>query len=198
MYLRFQRGRAHKDSSGVQLSAKNVLVLVTTYGQSAADSRSPEAQTVGSGEAFVYTTGRVIHGRWNRPAIDKPTSVVDDAGRPVFFSPGQTWIELPRAGGVTTVRWEPPWAEQPAETRPQILVCDISMPDEDGYAVLQRLRVWEASQELPPLPAIALTAHGRAEDRLQALRAGFQMHLVKPVEPLELALTIASLLDRRL
>lgn len=104
LYLRFQRGRAHRDSSGVQLSAKNVLVLVTTYGQSAADSRSPEAQTVGSGEAFVYTTGRVIHGRWNRPAIDKPTSVVDDAGRPVFFSPGQTWIELPRAGGVTTVR----------------------------------------------------------------------------------------------
>ncbi|MFN7927378.1 MAG: PAS domain-containing protein [Blastocatellia bacterium] len=99
------------------------------------------------------------------------------------------------ASGAAAMQW---LTEQPAEARPQILVCDISMPDEDGYAVLQRLRVWEASQELPPLPAIALTAHGRAEDRLQALRAGFQMHLVKPVEPLELALTIASLLDRRL
>jgi CheY-like chemotaxis protein len=46
------------------------------------------------------------------------------------------------------------------------------------------------------IPAIALTAHARAEDRLRALRAGFQMHVAKPVEPTELAVVILSLIKR--
>jgi CheY-like chemotaxis protein len=47
-----------------------------------------------------------------------------------------------------------------------------------------------------PIPAIALTASGRSEDRLRALREGFQMYVAKPVEPAELAITIASLTNR--
>jgi PAS domain S-box-containing protein len=66
-----------------------------------------------------------------------------------------------------------------------VLVCDIAMPEEDGYAVLRNVRT------LPPekggdIPAIALSAHGRAEYRVRALEAGFQTYAVKPVKPDEL------------
>ncbi|MEZ5180809.1 MAG: DUF3048 domain-containing protein [Acidimicrobiales bacterium] len=103
VWVRSQRGRFHVDQGGQAITAKNVVVLVTEYGRSAADTRSPEAQTVGSGELFAYVNGRVIHGRWDRPDVAKPATLVDDAGQPVLLSPGQTWVELPRSGGVTTV-----------------------------------------------------------------------------------------------
>ncbi|HEX2576946.1 MAG TPA: DUF3048 domain-containing protein [Aquihabitans sp.] len=101
LYVRDQNGRPHTDADGTRLAAQNVVVLVTPYGQSPADLRSPEALTVGSGEAFVFTGGAMVHGRWDRPADDRPASLVDDAGAPILLHPGQTWIELPRAGGVT-------------------------------------------------------------------------------------------------
>ena len=103
-YLRSQRGRAHNDAEGDRLTAKNVVVLVTAYGQSGADARSPEAITTGTGEAFVYTQGRVIHGRWGRLVPEAPASLFDSTGAPILLTPGRTWVELPRAGGVTTIR----------------------------------------------------------------------------------------------
>jgi CheY-like chemotaxis protein len=61
------------------------------------------------------------------------------------------------------------------------------MPGEDGYTVLKNVRALEAVQSLADqIPAVALTAYGRSEDRLRTLRAGFQMHVAKPVEPTEL------------
>lgn len=77
-------------------------------------------------------------------------------------------------------------------TRPQVLVSDIGMPGEDGYALIRRVRA------LPPeqggdTPAIALTAYARAEDRMKAVMAGFQQHVVKPVEPAEL-ITLVGIL----
>jgi len=103
LYKRSQRGRPHLDADGTQLAAQNVVVLITPYGQSPADLRSPEALTVGSGEAFVYTNGRVIHGRWDRPAEDRPATLTADDGKPILLTPGQSWVELPKAGGATTV-----------------------------------------------------------------------------------------------
>jgi CheY-like chemotaxis protein len=81
------------------------------------------------------------------------------------------------------------------ERRPDALVSDVSMPETDGYALIGRVR------ELPAdkggrIPAVALTAYGRAVDRIRALSAGFHMHLPKPVEPAELATVIASLTGR--
>jgi hypothetical protein len=102
-YLRTQRGQPHRDSDGTQLSAQNVVVLVTEYGQSAADSRSPEALTVGSGEMFAFTNGTVVYGRWDRPDVNAPATLRDQDGQPVLLTPGQTWIELPRAGGTTAL-----------------------------------------------------------------------------------------------
>ena len=87
----------------------------------------------------------------------------------------------------------------PGGRRPDVLVLDIAMPDEDGYTALKKVRAMEAEQGAAAdrIPAIALTAYGRSEDRLRALQAGFQMHVAKPVEPTELAIVIASLATRR-
>ncbi|HYG08492.1 MAG TPA: hypothetical protein VD835_00830, partial [Pyrinomonadaceae bacterium] len=68
-------------------------------------------------------------------------------------------------------------------------------PGEDGYTLIRKVR------NLPPerggrIPAAALTAYARAEDRMRALRAGFQLHVPKPVEPAELAAVVASLAGR--
>ncbi|OYD97839.1 hybrid sensor histidine kinase/response regulator [Nostoc sp. 'Peltigera membranacea cyanobiont' 210A] len=76
-----------------------------------------------------------------------------------------------------------------------VLVSDIGMPNEDGYSLIRKLRQLEA-QRGGRMPAVALTAYARSDDRKQALLAGFQMHLPKPVEAAELATVIASLTGR--
>jgi CheY-like chemotaxis protein len=80
--------------------------------------------------------------------------------------------------------------------RPDVLVCDLGMPEEDGYSLIRQLRVLEESQD-SVLPAIALTAYARSEDRTRAIRCGFQNHLAKPVEPAELLAVVSSLAGRR-
>jgi signal transduction histidine kinase/ActR/RegA family two-component response regulator len=77
--------------------------------------------------------------------------------------------------------------------RPQVLVADIGMPGEDGYALLARVRALPAALG-GATPAIALTGYTREQDRARALRAGFQMHLSKPMMPAELAVAVATLL----
>jgi CheY-like chemotaxis protein len=72
-----------------------------------------------------------------------------------------------------------------------VLVADIGMPGEDGYALLQRVRALPAERG-GATPAIALTAYASPQDRLDALRTGFQMHVPKPVTPAELAIAVAS------
>jgi CheY-like chemotaxis protein len=92
-------------------------------------------------------------------------------------------------------------SDPPGGVRPDTLIIDIEMPEEDGYAVLQQVRELEAEQRVPQLeqiPAIALTAFGRSEDRLRALAAGFRMHVAKPVEPLELAIVVSNVIGARL
>jgi CheY-like chemotaxis protein len=81
------------------------------------------------------------------------------------------------------------------EFHPDVLVADIGMPEEDGYSLLARIRSLPA--ELGgDKPALALTAYAREQDRLAALRAGFQRHLTKPFEPEELAEALAELTGR--
>jgi PAS domain S-box-containing protein len=75
-----------------------------------------------------------------------------------------------------------------------ILVSDIGMPDYDGYKFIQHIRR-DQPKPLRNIPAIALTAYARADDRQRALLAGYQMHLAKPIEPRELIAGIASLLN---
>jgi PAS domain S-box-containing protein len=76
--------------------------------------------------------------------------------------------------------------------RPDILVSDIGMPDGDGYSLIRRVRLLEGDGGAK-VPAVALTAFARAEDRGEALGSGFQAHLPKPIEPGELTAVIAQL-----
>ncbi len=77
---------------------------------------------------------------------------------------------------------------------PDVLVCDIGMPGEDGYTLIRRIRALPGA--VGRLPALALTAYARPEDRAKALLAGFQVHVAKPVEPAELIAMVASLAKR--
>jgi PAS domain S-box-containing protein len=81
--------------------------------------------------------------------------------------------------------------------RPDVLVCDIGMPGEDGYTFIRRLRSIEETQG-SALPAVALSAYARSDDRTKAIRSGFQNHLAKPVESAELLAVINSLANRKL
>jgi signal transduction histidine kinase/CheY-like chemotaxis protein len=77
--------------------------------------------------------------------------------------------------------------------RPDVLVSDIGMPGRDGYELIREVRAL-SSEHGGDIPAIALTGYARSEDRLKALRSGFQKHVTKPVEPENLAATIAGLI----
>jgi len=75
--------------------------------------------------------------------------------------------------------------------RVDVLLADVAMPGEDGYSLVRKLRA--TSSGAATIPAAALTAHAREEDRQVALRAGFQMHLAKPIDARSLVAAIAAL-----
>jgi PAS domain S-box-containing protein len=76
-----------------------------------------------------------------------------------------------------------------------VLISDIGMPGGDGYELIRRLRA-HVDERVNRIRAVALTAYARTEDRMQALRAGFQMHVPKPVDEAELTTVIAALIGR--
>ncbi len=78
---------------------------------------------------------------------------------------------------------------------PDVLVTDIGMPGEDGYALIRKIRA-RAPEQGGRVPAAALTAYARVDDRMRTLSAGFQLHVPKPVEPAELATVVATLAGR--
>jgi PAS domain S-box-containing protein len=81
------------------------------------------------------------------------------------------------------------------QLKPDLLVSDIAMPGEDGYSLIRKVRALNAEQG-GQIPAVALTAYARAEDRTRAIAAGFQLHIAKPVNPEELAAVVANLAGR--
>ncbi|MBC1242097.1 histidine kinase [Nostoc linckia z18] len=80
------------------------------------------------------------------------------------------------------------------QLQPDILICDIAMPNEDGYTLIRKIRTLQPDI-YGKLPAIALTAYGDREYRNTALEAGFQMHVSKPVDPSELVAIVANLVN---
>jgi len=100
-WAREQNGRSHVDGAGVQVAPTNVIVQFTPYGRSAADENSPEAIVSGSGEAWIFTNGNVVRGTWTRKGDAAVTSYTDERGNAISVTPGNTWVELPRAGGAS-------------------------------------------------------------------------------------------------
>jgi len=79
------------------------------------------------------------------------------------------------------------------DLHPDVLICDLAMPEMDGYEVLENVRRREP--ELGQLPVIAFTAAARDEDRTATRLAGFQAHLAKPIEPENLVRTVLDVLS---
>jgi len=79
--------------------------------------------------------------------------------------------------------------------RPDVVVTDIAMPSIDGYEMLRRIRSSD-DKAVSHVPAIALTAHARSEDRAKASASGFQLHIAKPIDPSELIAAVAALVRR--
>jgi signal transduction histidine kinase/ActR/RegA family two-component response regulator len=94
----------------------------------------------------------------------------------------EVFVASSAAGGVEAVR----------QHGPHVIVADIGMPGEDGYAFMERVRGLPGDRG-GATPALALTAFAGGTDRLKALQAGYQMHVAKPVDPTELAVMVASL-----
>lgn len=130
--------------------------------------------------------------KWARPAAslqDVSVLVVDDEAD----TREAMAIGLGRHGArVATASSASEALDALARERPQVLVADIGMAGEDGYALLQKVRALPAERG-GATPAIALTGYATQQDRVDALRAGFQMHVSKPVTPAALAAAVASL-----
>jgi len=81
--------------------------------------------------------------------------------------------------------------------KPDLLVSDIGMPNEDGYSLIEKLRK-SKSKQAREIPAIALTAYATNDDRERALAAGFQLHVAKPVDPEMLVRSVATTVGRKI
>ncbi len=99
LYERMQEGKVHKDAgTDSVITTDNVVVLVMDYTKSQV---LPNAQSVGTGEAFVFTGGNYIHGTWTREDRLVPFRLSDDSGASIKLTPGRTFIELPRIDSTT-------------------------------------------------------------------------------------------------
>lgn len=94
-FLRSQDDKPHVDVDDVRINAANVVVLYVQYSKS---GYSPVAKTIGSGEAWVFTAGKLFQGTWERDDAGKPFTLKDTAGNEIKLTPGNTWVQLPRIG----------------------------------------------------------------------------------------------------
>jgi PAS domain S-box-containing protein len=201
-------GRTTRQHGGLGLGLAIVRHLVELHGGTVRAESPGEGQgaifTVLLPVAPVYQTASVVErvhpaARDTLPLYDCPDSLEGMIVLAVDDEPDTREllkVGLGQCGAVVTVVGSAAEAlEAIAAHVPDLLISDIGMPGEDGYELIRRVR------QLPPenggkLPAIALTAYARVEDRMQALRAGYQMHVPKPVELAELAAVAASLVKR--
>lgn len=102
-YARTQDGKPHVDRESGPIAATNVVVLTVDYQPSPADGHSPEAQTIGSGEVTVYTGGKAVTGTWTRADRTAVFTLTADDGSPIRLTPGNTWVELARAGSSSPI-----------------------------------------------------------------------------------------------
>ncbi|HEX5215528.1 MAG TPA: PAS domain S-box protein [Vicinamibacterales bacterium] len=105
-------------------------------------------------------------------------------------------VVLETAGAeVSTFRSSVAALDHLVDEKPDVLVVDIGMPEMDGFELITRIRT-SPNPVLRDVPAAALTAFARSEDRTRALRSGFELHLAKPVDPAELVASVATLARR--
>jgi hypothetical protein len=106
-FVRTEDGTLHVDAAGRRVAPVNVIFQHVRYRDTGLVDTSgaavPEAELLGEGEAWVLTGGRMIRGKWSKPAPEVPTSYTDAAGTPVRLTPGTTWVELVPVGNATVL-----------------------------------------------------------------------------------------------
>lgn len=103
-YVRTSAGEPHLDAlTGAPFTTENVVVMEVEYRPSPADARSPEAQTIGTGNVLVFTGGRLIRGTWSRADRLSPIELADADANPLLLTPGRTVVELARTGDLVPV-----------------------------------------------------------------------------------------------
>ena len=95
--------KPHLAEGDVPIRPVNVVVLEVRYRPSEADPNSPEAQTVGTGKALVFSGGRLVVGTWSRASVADPWTLTDNTGQAILLTPGRTWVELARASRLAIV-----------------------------------------------------------------------------------------------
>jgi len=113
--------------------------------------------------------------------VDDESDTVDTIAAVLSESGAEVRTALSAEGALATL----------AAWRPNVIISDIGMPVADGYALIRAVRAL-GPESGGRIPAIALTAYARVEDRMKVLAAGFQMHVPKPIEPAELVAVVAS------
>jgi CheY-like chemotaxis protein/two-component sensor histidine kinase len=184
---------------GLGLGLSIVKHLVELHGGSV----HAENATDGVGSTFVVWLPVSFDGAENRGQKSSSTSSeeMNFAGVRVLFVDDDRDTQMVVARIFKECKAEAQTVSSAAEVlqrmsavRPHLLISDIGMPGMDGYQLIREVR---QNAEYKGVPAIALTAYARAEDRSRALAAGYDEYLTKPVNPRELLTAVASLLDRR-
>jgi signal transduction histidine kinase len=200
--FRQQDPASTRTHGGLGLGLSIVRHLVELHGGTV------EAQSEGANRGATFTVRIPVSpvtaaeddcGVERQPALDQPGSLT---GIDVLVvendADARSLIATVLEGGGATVRAVESAADalaQIAERRPDVLLSDIAMPGQDGYGLIRQIRQSE-SPTAPPLPAAALTAYASIGDRAQALHAGFQTHLSKPIEPARLTAMVSALAGR--
>jgi PAS domain S-box-containing protein len=171
------------------------------------------AESAGSGRGATFTVTlpvSVVSARANETELSKAANPALSLGDTLMFTELKVMIVddeaeardllsailTQRGAEVRTYASAAEALEAVKDWRPSVIVSDIGMPGEDGYGFIRKLRML-GPERGGNVPAVALTAYARSEDRMRVLAAGFQMHVPKPVEAIELIMVIASLADRR-
>ncbi|HEV7501873.1 MAG TPA: response regulator, partial [Vicinamibacteria bacterium] len=152
---------------------------VAAVAEAVAEERNPNVERPLGLEGAASLEGvRILVVDDQRDARDLLTAVLERCGAAVTSASSAR-------GGLDSLQADPP----------DVLIADIEMPEESGYDLLRKVRALPADRG-GRTPAVALTAYATAHDRVQALRAGFQTHVTKPVQPAELAEVVASLVQK--
>ena len=193
-------GSTTRVHSGLGLGLSIVKNLVEAHGGTVA----AESQGEGRGATFVVRLPMATHGdrrgshgagdsRFLLPSLEGVSVLIvddDEQSREVVAAhlQGSRAVVLTAASAADAF-------ELLQRQHVDVLLADIGMPEEDGYSLIRRLRAADAPQ-LAAIPAAALTAFSRDEDRQQAIQAGFHMHLAKPIDAASLVSAVASLRNR--
>jgi len=164
-----------------------------------------ESPGEGQGATFVVKLPRMVAEMREQPIAPRETPPLESTAltgaRIVVVDDDPTAVELIRevlvqAGAeVIECRSADEALQAVAQRRPGVLISDIEMPGQDGYSLIRKVRA-QSPERGGKIPAVALTAFGRPEDRIRSLTAGFNIHVSKPVDPAELIAIVASMIGR--